>query len=105
MDTQFFSFLLFQKITYAVLVEGGGSQMCGFSCSELQGPYEVCTIFVHCSSAFLKLSLLDGTFQLGVIWQGSSAHELWALSILVPLIQKAASCNSEAHLHLSTRLD
>lgn len=70
-----------------------------------QGPYEVCTVFVHCSSAFLKLSLLDGTFQLVVVCQGSSVHEVWALSILVPLLQKAASYNFEAHLHLSRRLD
>lgn len=41
LDTLFFSFLLFQEITCAVLVEGGGSQMCGFCWSELQGPYEV----------------------------------------------------------------
>lgn len=56
--------------------------------SEFQGPYEVCTISVHCSSAFLKLSLLDGTFQLVVVYQGSGAHELWVLSILVQLLQR-----------------
>lgn len=91
LDTLLFSFLLFQKITCAVLVESGRIINVCLCWSEFQGPYEVYTSSVHCSSAFLKLGLLDGTFQLVVVCQGSGAHELWVLSIPVPLLQKAAS--------------